>query len=643
MPIPVAPAPEPLAGSDEEIAHALESANAATLVASLVHVTGDTRRLRGPLRPGRAVLGERSWLRPGDRAALLAEALSALRSLRDRGGALPPPPSPETVHETMSFVAGEDVPADYVPMMLEELALDGRDSRAVPIADGVPAARLAAFRVIVVGAGVSGLLMAIRLADAGVPCLVVEKNGGVGGTWHENVYPGCRVDVANHFYGYSFEPNPDWSEFYSRQPEIRDYLERCADRHGVRPLLRLRTEVESASWDDDAGAWRVVLVGHDGSRETVSANAIVSAVGQLNRPKIPDLPGLDGFAGPVFHSAAWRTDVDLSGRRVGVVGTGASALQLVPEVARIAARLAVFQRSPAWLRPNPLYRRRVSDGKRWLLRHVPFYGRWYRFLCFWPASDGLLPSLEIDPAWAHPERSVNAENDRVREMLTASLRAQVGDDPGLLAKVLPTYPPFVKRMLQDDGAWIDTLKRPNVGLVVDPIVSVERDAIACAGSRHPLDAIVLATGFHATRFLQPMRIEGRGGVRLDEAWGDDPRAHLGITVPGFPNLFLLYGPGTNLAHAGSIVFHSECQVRYVSGCLRLLLAEGARAIECRTEACDEWTRRLDERMSRVVWSHPGADSWYKNSRGRVVTTSPFRLLDYRRWTLAPDPADFRLS
>jgi 4-hydroxyacetophenone monooxygenase len=643
MALPVAAAPRPLEGSDEQIARALASANAATLVASLVHVTGDASRLRVGPRPGRAVLGERSWLPSTDRERLLGEAFAALRALRDRGGVLPPPPAPEVVREAMSFVAGEEVPAEYVPMMLEELALDGRDARAVPIADGVPTSRIADLRVLVVGAGVSGLLMAIRLADAGVPCLVVEKNDGVGGTWHENVYPGCRVDVANHFYGYSFEPNPEWSEFYSRQPEIRDYLERCADRHGIRPLLRLRTEVESAAWDEAAGLWRVVLRGRDGAREAVTARAVVAAVGQLNRPKIPDLPGLDDFAGPVFHSAAWRTDVDLAGRRVAVVGTGASALQLAPEVARVAARLSVFQRSPAWLRPNPLYRRRVSEGKKWLLRHVPFYGRWYRFLCFWPASDGLLPSLEIDPSWPHPERSVNRENDRVREMLVASLREQVGDDPDLLAKVIPSYPPFVKRMLQDDGAWIETLRRPGVDLVTAPIRRVERDAIACEGSRHPLDAIVLATGFHATRFLAPMRVEGRDGIRLDEIWGDDPRAHLGITVPRFPNFFLLYGPGTNLAHAGSIVFHSECQVRYVSGCLRLLLSSGARAIECRALACDDWNRRLDERMSHLVWSHPGAANWYKNARGRVVTTSPFRLLDYWRWTLAPDPADFELS
>lgn len=644
MGTPVRPAHEPITESDEFIATALRSASLPTLIASLVHVTGDPALLRGPIRPGRAVTGDSQG--SFDEAAkqeVRRIALEALRAYRDRGCTLPPPPSDATIREMMSFVVGEDVPEDYVPMMLEEMALDGRDAREVPLGVGVPGERKRAFRVLIVGAGMSGLLMAMRLGEAGIPHVIVEKNDGVGGTWFENTYPGCRVDVANHFYCYSFEPNPDWSEFFCRQPELRAYFEGCADRRGLRPHLRLRTEVVSATWDDAAALWRVVVRGPDGGEETLEANAIVSAVGQLNRPKIPGFPGLDGFAGPAFHTAAWRHDCELRGRRVAVVGTGATALQLVPELAPSAARLLVFQRSPAWMRPNPNYHRRVSEGMKWLLRHMPYYGRWYRFLCFWPGSDGLMPSLEIDPAWPHPERAVNAANDAMREFFTEYLRAQVGDDPELFAKVLPTYPPFGKRMLQDDGRWLATLRRPNVELVTTAIREVTRDAILCAdGTRHEVDAIVFATGFHATRFLLPMEITGRHGVRLGALWGDDPRAHLGITVPGFPNLFCLYGPGTNLAHAGSIVFHSECQVRYVSGCLQTLLQSGAGALECRAEACDDWNRRLDERIGRTVWSHPGMTSWYKNSRGRVVTTSPFRLLDYWRWTRRPDPADFRL-
>lgn len=635
---------EPITEPDEAIAQALRSAAVAPLLASLVHLTGDESLLRGPIRPAPASIAS---IRGGDgddreqREAARAMALAALAAYRDRGCTLPPPPSPATIREMMAFVVGEPVPPEYAPMMIEELAFDGGEARRAGLGDGIPAERRERLRVLVVGAGMSGILMAIRLREAGIPHLVVEKNDGVGGTWYENTYPGCRVDVANHFYCYSFAGSADWSEFYCRQPELRRYFEDCTDRFGVRPNLRLGTEVLAATWDDDGATWRVHLRDRSGREEVVEANVVISAVGQLNRPRLPDIPGLDAFAGPAFHSAAWRHDVDLAGRRVAVVGTGASAFQLVPEVARIAGHLDVYQRSPAWMSPNPGYRRAVSEGKKWLLRHVPFYDRWYRFLCFWPASDGLMPTLEVDPAWPHPERSVNARNEQVRIALTAHLRSQVGDDAELLRKVVPTYPPFGKRMLQDDGGWIAALRRPNVELVTAPIARIEPDAIAGAdGSRRPADAIVLATGFHATRFLWPIDVVGRGGARLAETWGDEPRAHLGITVPGFPNLFLLYGPGTNLAHAGSIIFHSECQARYVAGCLQQMLERGTAAVECRAEACADYNRRLDERLARLVWSHPAVTNWYRNPRGRVVTTSPWRLVDYWGWTRRPDPADF---
>jgi 4-hydroxyacetophenone monooxygenase len=637
------PAAQPITEDDAFLAKALEGASIPTLMMSLVHLTGDARLLDGPIRPGPVVMGElQGSLSEDDKAAVRAEALRALRSYRDRGCRLPPPPSPETIRRMMSFMVGQPVPAEYVPMMLEEMALDGQDARDVPW-DAVPDEVKQGFRVLVIGAGMSGLLAAIRLQEAGIPYLVVEKNPSVGGTWFENTYPGCRVDVANHFYCFSFEPNPDWSEFFCQRAELQDYFERCADRYGVREHIRVDTEVVAARYDERAAQWSVRLRAKHGPEEEVTVHALISAVGQLNRPKIPELPGLDGFRGASFHSAAWDHDVHLAGRRVAVIGSGASALQLVPEVAKEAAHLAVFQRSPAWMVPNPSYHRAVSEGKKWLLAHVPFYARWYRFLLFWPGSDGLMPSLEVDPSWPHPERSVNALNEQMRIHFTSYMQQQVRD-PELLEKVVPRYPPFVKRMLQDNGSWLQALQRDHVELVTDPIQEITHDAILCRdGTRHPVDVIVFATGFHASRFLWPMRVTGRGGVELGDLWGEDPKAYLGLTVPGFPNLFCLYGPGTNLAHAGSIIFHSECQVRYVMGCLEALLERGLRAMECKPKVCDRFQQRLEQRLSQLVWSHPGSGSWYKNSRGRVVTTSPWRLVDYWRWTREPDLADYDLS
>ena len=633
----------PVTEDDAFLAAALEHASIATLLMVIVHLTGDARVLRGSIRPRKSLRGELDGgLSDGDKATVRARALDALRAYRDRGCTLPPPPSPATIGEMMSFMVGEPVSDEYVPMFSEEMALDGGDLRDVTW-DGVPAERRAAFRVVVIGAGMSGLLAAIRLEHAGIPYVVIEKNDAVGGTWLENSYPGCRVDVPNHFYSYSFEPNHDWPEFYSQRNELREYFERCADRYAVRRHIRFATEVVAARWDDAAACWMVYLRSRQGREETLVANAVISAVGQLNRPRLPDIPGRESFAGPAFHSAQWQHQHTLEGKRVAVIGTGASAFQLGPEVAKMARRLIVFQRSPPWMSPNPRYHQRVSDAKKWLLRHVPYYARWYRFLLFWPASDGLLPALVVDPEWPHPERSVNAANEMMREFFTQHMAAQIGDHPELLAKVVPRYPPFGKRMLTDNGTWLKTLTRDNVDLVTEPIAAISPHGVRCAnGVEHPVDVIVFATGFHANRFLWPMEIVGRNGDTLRDRWGDEPRAYLGITVPGFPNLFCLYGPGTNLAHAGSIIFHSECQVRYVMGCLAALIGGGFTSMDCRAEAHDAYAARFDARHQMLVWSHPGVNSWYKNAHGRVLTTSPWRLVDYWGWTKAPELADYDL-
>jgi 4-hydroxyacetophenone monooxygenase len=636
------PADHPITEDDVFIARALESASIPTIMMSMVHCTGSTDILRSAVRPQKAIMGEvQGGLSAEDKAAIRADALDVLRAYRDRGCTLPPPPSPATIHEMMSFMVGEDVPADYVPMMMEELALDGEDARDIDWDDHIPAHVRQQFRVVIIGAGMSGLLAAIRLEQAGIPYVVIEKNARVGGTWFENTYPGCRVDIANHFYCYSFEPNHDWSQFFAEQKELLAYFEQCTATYGIRDHIRFRSEVVSARYDEPSHRWHVHVRSTDGTDETLTANVVISAVGQLNRPRIPDFKGLDSFRGAAFHSAEWQHDQRLDGQRVASIGSGASALQLVPEVAKRAERLFVFQRSPAWMFPNPAYHREVSDGMKWLLKHVPYYGRWYRFLLFWPGSDGLLPSLVIDPEWPHPDRSINELNETMRTFFTDYLKSQVGDDPELLAKVVPTYPPFGKRMLQDNGSWLGALKRDNVELVTDDIAEITSDGIVTTdGTRYPVDVIIFATGFHANKFLWPMEIVGRGGVTLGELWGETPRAYLGMTVPRFPNLFCLYGPGTNLAHAGSIIFHSECQVRYIMGCIKALLEQGLSTMDCKQEVHDAFNDRLEDTLSTMVWSHPGVDSWYKNSEGQVTTTSPWRLLDYWRWTKAPDLADY---
>jgi len=626
---------------DATIAAALEDVSIPTLMLSLVHITGDASLLRSPLKPQGLFLNEvQGYMSEPDKAEVRRIALDVIRAYRDGGCVLPPPPSPALVREMMSWLVCEDVPDEYVPMMLEELELDGTDARRVEIS-AADRAR-AAFPVLIIGCGQSGLLAGIRLREAGIPFTIVEKNPEVGGTWFENSYPGCRVDVGNHFYCYSFEPSDHWTEYFAQQPEIQSYFADVMRRHGIDQHIRWNTEVRSAEWNPESATWEVVLQSEGGESETLSARALISAVGQLNRPNRPDIPGVDEFGGASFHSAQWDHSVDYRGKRVAVVGAGASGFQIVPAIAEDVAELTVFQRTAQWMFPNPNYHEKVGPGVRWALRHLPFYGRWYRFLLFWPGCDGGLAAARVDPEWPVSNRSVSATNEMTREIFTAWISEQVGDDPDLLAKVVPDYPATGKRTLQDNGSWLRALKRPNVELVREGIDHIdERGIVTASGGRYDVDIIVYATGFQANRFLWPMRIVGRDGAVLSEQWGDAPSAYLGITVPNFPNLFCMYGPGTNLAHGGSLIFHSECQIRYITGCIKALVETPLRSIEPRPSVHDEYYERTQRELEGLVWSHPSiTHSWFKNSAGRVHVLSPWRLVDYWSWTRKPNLDDF---
>ena len=637
---------EPFDDSDEQIAAALQDVSVPVLLMSCVHMADDdaTRRaiLDGPLRPAGLFLNEvQGYMSEGDKAAARALALDVIRDYRDRGCPEPRPVEPAMLKQMMDWLAVAEVPDEYVPMMLEEMGLDGRDARADDLSCD-PAARTD-LPVVVIGAGQSGLLAAIRLKQAGIPFTVVEKNPGVGGTWWENSYPGARVDVGNHFYCYSFEPS-QWSEFFARQPELQRYFDEVMHRHGIAEQVRFDTEVLGAAWDDETCTWSVSVRGPGGS-ETLRARAVISAVGQLNQPFVPELPGAQDFAGPAFHTARWDGDVELAGRDVVMIGAGATGFQLAPAIADTVGRLTIFQRTAQWMFPNPDYHAAVGPGAHWALRHLPFYARWFRFLVFWPGCDTGLAAAKVDPEWPDQQRAVSAANDMARLMFTEWITSQLDGDPRaeeLAAKVVPDYPATGKRTLQDNGSWLATLRRPNVELVRSGVGRIEADAVVDGeGVRHPADVLVYATGFRVNDFLGSIRVTGRDGRDLHEVWGEKPSAYLGITIPGFPNFFCMYGPGTNLASGGSLIFHSECQIRYIVGCMDLLLTSGATAMEPRVEAYDDWYARSQAEMATMVWAQPSIEhSFYKDANGVVHSLSPWRLVDYWNWTRRPDPADF---
>jgi 4-hydroxyacetophenone monooxygenase len=566
-----------------------------------------------------------------DTGLLRRTALDIITDLRDGKRTVNTElPDAEFVHTMMQHMAGGNVPEEYVPMMMQEMSL----LEPEPWYEDIPAETRGKLKVAVIGAGMSGILTAIRLQEAGIPFVVFEKNSEVGGTWFENSYPGCRVDVPNHFYCYSFAPNYSWSSHFSKRDELLDYFIAIVDKYDLRPHIRFNTDVTSAEYVDD-GCWQ--LTTQDGAAEQF--NTIVSAVGQLNRPKLPDIAGLNDFAGTTIHSAQWRSDVDLTGKKVVVIGTGASAFQLVPEIAEQAEHVSVLQRSAPWLLPTPDYHDAVEPGHQWLLQHLPYYANWYRFWLFWSGCDSFLPTLTVDSAWQRTD-SINAANEALRQRITEYISGQVHND-ALLKKVIPDYPIGGKRPLRDNGMWLTALQRDNVDLITDAISKVTHDGVTFEnGESIAADVIICATGFQADHFLWPMNIVGRDGIKLDDFWGSNPKAYLGITVPQFPNLFCLYGPNTNLVHGGSIIFHSECQVNYIMGCLTTLLTEDRRSLEPRSEVAEAFYNRVDEANQQRAWGIPQVKSWYKNSEGRVTQNWPFRLVDYWRDTKTPDAKDF---
>jgi 4-hydroxyacetophenone monooxygenase len=634
---------QPFDTPDDQIAEALLDVSIPTLMLSLVHMSGDPELIRGRLKPAGLFINEvQGYMTEEDKAEVRALALDVIRDHRDRGCPEPEPITPEILHEMMRWMVCGEVPDKYLPMMMEELELDGADARRVD--RPIPDEARQAFPVVVIGCGESGLLAGVRLKEAGIPFTIIEKNDGVGGTWWENTYPGARVDVGNHFYCYSFEPSDHWTEFFARQPELQAYFESVMTRHGIEPHVRWRTEVLGTEWDERSGTWSVRVRTPDGTTETLSARALISAVGQLNRPMIPELEGQDTFAGPSFHSARWDHSVDLGGQRVAMIGAGASGFQIAPTIAPDVERLTIFQRTAQWMFPNPNYHAQVGPGVQWALRHLPFYGRWYRFLLFWPVCDTGLEAARVDPDYPDQQTAVSETNEFTRQMFTDWIVSQVGDDPELIAKVVPDYPATGKRTLQDNGSWLQTLTRDDVELVRTTIDHIEPDAVVTVdGQRYPADVLVYATGFHATRALWPMAITGRDGVVLGELWGDRPAAYLGITVPGFPNFFCMYGPGTNLAHGGSLIFHSECQMRYITQCLEELIAESRHAMEPRQAIYDNWHERTQREIKTFVWAQPSVKhSFYKNEAGEIHGLSPWSLIDYWTWTRAPDLDDFEL-
>lgn len=509
------------------------------------------------------------------------------------------------------------------------------------IAAGAPSPRVA-----IIGAGAAGLCMAIRLRDAGIDSFTIyEKSNGVGGTWRDNSYPHAACDVPSHLYSFSFASKADWTRKFARQPEILDYFESLVDRFDLAGHLRFGVEVTEAHYDDAAGTWTLNMAGpgvasNDGPADVPSqvgeqagsivADVVVSGLGQLNRPYIPDIVGLDDFVAEghtAFHSARWDHDHDLTGERVGVIGIGASAIQFVPPVAEAAGHTTLFQRSANYVGPRK--DREFSDRERWTFTHVPGAQKAYRESIYWrfEARFKAMRSGSRVGAWAQQKF-----HEGLQPMISDRLSEKA---------VIPDYPLGCKRILIADD-WYPTLLRPDVAVVTSPIERIEDGAVVTAdGERHPVDTLIFGTGFHSTEFLSPMKITGRAGKDLNEVWVGGARAFLGLSVPQFPNLFMLYGPNTNLGH-NSILFMIEQQVGYTLRLIEEKVLLGLLSIEVTAAADSRYDTDVQAAADRTVWAE-GCHSWYKTADGRITNNWTDHTTVYRRMLSAPDPADWLLE
>jgi 4-hydroxyacetophenone monooxygenase len=622
-----------------DLSTAIAEGDIRVLLMVLVHMTGDQRWLEPPYKPKRDVR-----LIPDPEAGvpehIQDEIRAAVPKLFEKGEPQPAitDPGDELMLKMMRACLGENVPPEYAPLMREEMGFIPRDVRwKKPPAPN----QLEQQHVLIVGAGVCAIALGVALGRLGIPYTIVEKNDELGGTWYVNRYPGCGVDTPNHSYSYSFGARNQWTRYFAPREELLEYLKKVAIEHDVRSHIRFNTWLTASRWDETKRRWTSSLETGDG-RQDFESTTLVSAIGQLNDPSPAHFKGEEEFAGLKLHSALWSDDIRLDGKHVAVIGTGATAMQLVPSIADRVASVTVYQRSAQWSRPVAGYSDPITEGARWLLAHLPFYVQWYRFNMFWRYGDGLLPFLRKDPAWPHPDRAVNKGNDRHRQELTDFILSELKDRPDLIEKCVPTYPPYGKRILLDNG-WFKTLTKPNVELVTDPIDRFARDGIVTSdGKLRPADMIVISTGFKVTEMAARLNITGRGGENLRSVWANDnPTAYLGLTVPGFPNFFCMLGPNSGPAHGGSVIFQSECQSRYITGCLVDMIEHGIAAIDVSQEAHDRYVREVDQEHQQLIWTHPGMTTYYRNRAGRVFSAMPWRFVDYWAMTHDPDWSQYR--
>lgn len=630
------------AGADphdvDELRANLRQADPGVLVAVLAQLTGDpavaerfaSKITHVPDPPEQAGVTDAETA-----GQLIEEIVTALREPR-RADAVPADDR-DLFARIAPIALGGEVAPEYLGLLLEQ----GGFQPAQPVLPRT--AKLPAdFRVVIIGAGIAGITAALACADAGIDYRIIERNDEVGGTWYTTTYPGIGVDTPSAYYSLSRDINGDWSSYYPQGAEYQAYLVSVANKNDLRGHTRFGTAVEALWWDEGRQQWQIHSVGPDGTRDVGYANVVIPAAGYLNRPRWPDLPGRETFSGTSIHSAQWDPKLDLSGKRVAIIGAGCTAVQIVDACVDQVAHMTVFQRQPHWVAP----RRRASDDvpayRRWLGTRLPYYANWIRLKSYWGTSDNNYPVILHDEQWAAEHLSISPANDVLLQMCLDYIDRVFGAGSDLARKITPDFAPYGKRIIRDPGGYYAALAREHVDVEAGEPARVNEAGIVTADGRQlDLDVIVYATGYYLD-FLSTVDIRGRDGRKLIEEWGDSPRAYRGGMVPGFPNLFISSAPNYSPGHGAGHNFGVEVMVHYVMECLQLMALREATTLEVTQRAYEDYVARIDETMAGTVWRHtPSAHTYYR-SGGRIVISFPYRLVDFWHDHRAPAEEDLEL-
>lgn len=624
---------------DEERAwRAVRLADANVLRMALYQLTGD---------PELAAM--RVEAVPVRNGAMTAYALSAAHHeavqhkamdfLRNPGAA--PAWSSDALKEMMRLFSGTPLTDDQFRLGLEELALE-EVPREVKWSTAQPPPGAGNIKVAIIGAGFSGLAVAIALRRLRIPFVIIERQADVGGTWQLNTYPEARVDTSSYLYQYKFEKRYPWPEFYASQSSMLGYLRHVAAKYDIRRDILFSTKLEAATWTESESRWTLGLEDPTGQRRQIKADVLVSASGLFSAPKFPDIPGIETFQNKMLHTAAWDHSYNFTGKRIALIGNGSSGVQIMPRLAAEAQSLTVYQRTPSWIVEMKGYKSLVPDDLKWLHQNMPFYWNWLSYSSY-VTSLGLQPAQTLDAQWRAGGGLISQKNDALRAALESYIRLKLAGREDLIEKSIPRYAPLARRLVIDNG-WYEALLRPNVELVTDRIQRISpRGIITADGQERQFDLIVLGAGFQTSRYLWPVSYVGKGGATLERLWNTDgARANLGMTLPGFPNFFMMYGPNSQ-PRTGSFASWAEVWARYCVSLIVAMVERGASSIECKPEAFERFNREMDEEGRQLIWEAEGGSGYYVNEHGRSGVNMPWLVEEYHRRMRQPDLAEYILS